>query len=444
MRIQVADFLDDLLRCHYSQKQIILDIILLKLGIIFYLIIVPSILNFIHQFRMNSLEKRTALVIAIIISLRMYGLFLIMPVFSIAGFEYSNSTSLLIGIAIGAYGLTQALLQIPLGLLSDIWGRKKVLILGLILFILGSVIAALSESIYFVIIGRFIQGFGAIASTGMALIADVSRPEQRTKMMAIVGSSIGLSFVLAFITAPTLLGLYGISGLFWSTAILAAIGLVLLLLFIKEPLVKRANKVMFSEVINSLKKVELLSLNFSVFVIHAAMSSVFVIIPLILVEQFNVVVFAHWKIYLPVLLASLVFMVPLIIFFEKKKAYFQIIGFALLGLAISVFALSFHDSILWVLLCTLVLFFALFNFLESAMPSLLSRITGEKYKGSAMGAYSSSQFFGAFIGASISGFLLKFGQEYIFSIISSIIFLAGLLILFSVKNSSRKIKNKEL
>jgi len=355
----------------------------------------------------NPTEKKAAFSIAILIALRMYGLFLIMPVFSVYAKTLPYSTPLLIGLALGIYGLTQALLQIPLGLASDFFGRKKILTIGLLIFIVGSIIAALSTNIYGVIIGRAIQGMGAIASTGMALIADVSRPEQRSKMMAFVGMSIGLAFMLAFITGPIFSGWFGVAGLFWITAILALLALIQLHVFVKEPTQKIKKAFSLAEFIHTFKDMRLMSLNISVFVLHAVMTAVFVVLPLFLVEQLNFSAPQHWKMYLPVLLISVVFFIPMIIMHEKIKKYFLFISVALIGLAISQVMMALFNSSLMVISAMLVLYFTFFNFLEAAMPAMLSRMAGEKYRGAAMGAYSTAQFMGAFAGSALAGMLMQ-------------------------------------
>ena len=377
---------------------------------------------------LNSKEKKAAVSVAILISLRMYGLFLIMPVFSVYAKEMPGTSPLLIGLALGIYGLTQALLQIPLGLASDFFGRKKVLTIGLLLFITGSIIAALADNIQLIILGRAIQGMGAIASTGMALIADVSRAEQRTKMMAMVGMSIGMAFILAFITGPILSAWFGLKGLFWITAILAGLALIQLHLFIEEPANKIKKSFSFKEMSHSLKDLRLVSLDTGVFVIYAVMTAVFVVLPLILVEKLGFPTAQHWKIYLPVLLVSILIFVPMIILHEKKKKYFTVISLALLGLAISQLMLAVLAPAIFTIAIILVFYFAFFNFLEASMPSLLSRIAGEKYRGAAMGAYSTSQFLGAFVGSWIAGGLMSAGYNSVFIATALLILLSSVFI----------------
>jgi MFS family permease len=363
---------------------------------------------------LNPTEKKAAASIALLIALRMYGLFLIMPVFSVYAKTLPHSTPVLIGLALGIYGLTQALLQVPLGLASDFFGRKKILTIGLLTFIAGSIIAALATTIHAVILGRAIQGMGAIASTGMALVADVSRPEQRTKMMATIGMSIGMAFMLAFITGPILYGWFGMSGLFWITAGLATLALLQLHIFVKEPKTHVDKSFSSKEFIHTIKDMRLISLDISVFVLHAVMTAVFVVLPLILVENFDFLAKDHWKMYLPVLLISVVFFIPMIIIHEKRKQYFQFVSMALIGLALSQVMMGLFHSSLMVIAAMMVLYFAFFNFLEAAMPAMLSRTAGEKYRGAAMGAYSTSQFLGAFVGSSLAGVLMKSGYTHVF------------------------------
>jgi len=363
---------------------------------------------------MNALEKKSAAAIAFMIALRMYGLFLILPVFSVYGAEITGATPFLLGLAMGVYGLTQAILQIPMGFLSDIWGRKKVITLGLVMFFLGSVIAALAQDIWMIVLGRLIQGMGAVASTGMALIADVSRPEQRGKIMGIVGSSIGLSFMLAFITGPILANYFGLSGLFWFTALLAAFALLVLLLLIEEPKKLKHRDYKFIELIHCVKQKELVFMDMGIFALHAGMTGLFLVLPLILINQYGLSLESHWKLYLPVLFASLFIMVPMIIRQEKNKKHIPFMLFSFLMMSFNFIFLSLDIGNLYVMALSLVVYFGLFNFLEAAMPAMLSKIANEKYRGAAMGVFSSSEFFGAFVGGAVSGWLMSYSMDWVF------------------------------
>ncbi len=376
--------------------------------------------------KMNSLERKSALAIAFMIALRMYGLFLILPVFSLYAAKIEAADPFLIGLAIGVYGLTQALLQIPMGFLSDLWGRKKVMALGLCLFISGSVLAAVATDIYWIIIGRLVQGMGAIASAGMALIADVSRPEQRGKMMAVVGSSIGLSFMLAFITGPVLAVHIGLNGLFWFTAILAFLALLVLIFVVSEPEKLKHRDFHFKELLHCIRQKELLMLDSGVFALHASMTALFLVLPMVLVEQFGLSLANHWYVYLPVLLLSLGIMIPLIIMQEKNKKHLQFMSAGFFMLAVSLFLINWQPSSLWLLAAYLVMYFGLFNYLEAAMPSALSKIATEKYRGTAMGAFSTSQFIGAFVGGAVGGYILSFSKNGV------LLVMAGLLILVAI------------
>lgn len=377
--------------------------------------------------KMNTLEKKSAFAIAFMIALRMYGLFLILPVFSVYATDIAHATPLLIGLAIGVYGLTQALLQIPMGFLSDIWGRKKVIALGLSLFVLGSIVAALANDIYLIIVGRLIQGMGAIAATGMALVADVSRPEQRGKMMAIVGSSIGLSFMLAFITGPILASQFGLSGLFWFTAILAIMALLVLAFVVEEPEKLAVRDYRFKELFHCIKQSSLLMMDLGVFALHASMTALFLVLPLILVEQFEFELANHWQLYLPVLLISIAIMVPLIIMQEKRKNHMQMMSFAFLILAFNLLLMNQIELSFWLMAFFLVIYFGLFNYLEASMPSALSKIAEEKYRGAAMGVFASSEFIGAFVGGAVGGYLLGIDREYVLLATSILMLLVALL-----------------
>lgn len=374
----------------------------------------------------NRQEKKAALSIAAMVSLRIYGLFLIMPVFSVYAEQLPLATPLLIGLAVGVYGLTQALLQVPMGLISDFWGRKKVMALGLVLFCTGSVVAALANDITWVIIGRCIQGMGAIASTGMAYIADVSRPEQRAKMMGIVGASIGLAFMLSFISGPILAQWMGVKGLFWLTAVLALLAMVLLHWAIVEPEQKVKKGFSWSDMLMAVKRKDLLLLDVFVFLLHASMTAIFVVLPLVFVHRLSFDTSDHWQFYLPVLLLSLLIMVPMIIWQEKKKQHVLFMLLAMGSMSFSVLLLGLSLDAILGLAVVMTIYFGLFNFLEAAMPAFLSKRADEAYRGAAMGVYSSAQFLGAFVGGLMAGLLMQWQLAYVFYAVF------GLLLLFTL------------
>ncbi len=373
-------------------------------------------------------EKRAAISVAILVALRMYGLFLIMPVFSVYARSLPHSTPVLIGLALGVYGLTQAVLQIPMGLLSDIFGRKPVLTVGLLFFITGSVVAALATDIHTIIIGRAIQGAGAIASVGMALVADISREQVRGRVMAIIGMSIGAAFMLAFMTGPLLYAKIGMSGLFWLTALLATLALIQLHVFVSEPKKHKSIRFSLEELLSTLKNPRLLALDLSVFVLHAVMTAVFVALPLVLSEKLHFPPERHGWMYLPVLVLSVAIMLPLIIRMEKSGRHAQYILAGLAGLGLSQLLLPLALVSVLTVAAVLVLFFGMFNFLEAGMPAWLSRLAGEKFRGAAMGMYSSSQFIGAFVGSTLAGYLLRHGYASVFFGTAILVFITALVV----------------
>lgn len=389
--------------------------------------------------KMNSLEKKSAWAIAFMIALRMYGLFLILPVFAVYAAQVPGSTPLLMGLAIGVYGLTQAMLQIPMGFLSDIWGRKKVLALGLGLFITGSVVAAMASDIYWIIVGRLVQGMGAIAATGLALVADVSRPEQRGKMMAVIGSSIGLSFMLAFITGPILVKWVGLNGLFWLTAALAVLAALVLWWVVEEPAKRKDRDYRFKEMWHCIRQKELLLMDVGVFALHASMTALFLVVPLVLVNRFDFALEHHWHLYLPVMILSLGIMLPLIIGQEKWQMHWPFMTGGFLLLAISLLLINLTPEHLWVLGATMVLYFGLFNYLEAAMPSALSRLAAEQYRGAAMGVFATSEFLGAFVGGALGGYLLGLSPTWVLpfmALLLVLVALAGVLVMIKQRPRS--------
>lgn len=356
---------------------------------------------------MNPLERRSAFGLAGIYGFRMLGLFLILPVFALYAEDLDYATPVLVGLAIGIYGLTQAVLQIPFGLLSDRIGRKPVIVAGLLLFALGSVIAATADDIWLIIVGRAIQGSGAIAAAIMALLADLTRESQRTKAMAMVGITIGMSFSVALILGPLLHHWVGMSGIFWLTAGLAVLGILILLLLVPTPAHSSVHgdaepvPGMFRRV---LVNRDLLRLDLGIFTLHLVLTSLFLSIPLAL-RDVGLPVQQHTYLYLPVMLISMIIMVPFIIMAEKRgrmKAVFMG-GIGLLLLAQLGFYFTLHSF--WGLAIFLSLFFVAFNVLEATLPSLVSKTSPAAAKGTAMGVYTTSQFAGAFCGGLLGGWI---------------------------------------
>ncbi|MCC5878997.1 MAG: MFS transporter [Idiomarina sp.] len=356
---------------------------------------------------LNTVEKKAAASLASIFGLRMLGLFLIMPVIAVYGQDYVDYSPLLIGVAIGAYGLTQAILQIPMGWVSDRIGRRPVIVGGLLVFAIGSVVAAMSDTLTGVIIGRALQGAGAIASAILALASDCSRDEQRPKVMAAIGLCIGLSFALALVLGPWLGGIVGMSGLFWFTAVSALLAIVLVLTVTPTPVNKTPKRDLVpvpTELKRLVKQPQLMRLNLGVFVLHLVLTAWFVSLPISLVNA-GLAAEQHGWLYFPTLLLSFVVMVPLMIWAIRKRRPLQTFRFAigLLLVALAVIA-YFADSLAW-LAVGVWIFFIGFNYLEASLPAMLAQYAPAGSKGTASGIYTSCQFFGAFIGGVAGGWI---------------------------------------
>ncbi len=356
---------------------------------------------------MNALERRSTFALSSIFALRMLGLFMIIPVFSVAGQSYQGATPALIGLAVGVYGLTQAILQIPFSLLADRFSRKPLIIIGLLLFALGGAVAAMSETIYGVIIGRAIAGGGAVSAVVMALLADVTREEQRSKAMAVMGMSIGVSFMVAFSLGPWLTSLVGISGLFWVTTVMG-LAAISMLLFV--PKVTRHHKNYQQGYAAQLKQVlkmgDLNRLHVSIFALHLLLTAMFVYMPSQLIQFAGIPLSSHGLVYLPLLIISLFFAFPSIILAEKYRKMRGIFLTAIGGIVLGLLVLIFGYESKYVLLAGLGLFFIAFNVMEALLPSWLSKSAPIQSKATAMGVNSSSQFLGAFFGGMIGGQLL--------------------------------------
>lgn len=371
---------------------------------------------------MSATERRASLGLAGIYGLRMLGLFIILPVFALYAEHLPGGNShLLMGIALGAYGLTQAILQIPAGWLSDRYGRKPVIYVSLILFALGSFVAAFADNIYWVILGRVVQGAGALNAAVMALTADLTREEHRTKAMALIGISIGITFSISMVLSPLLNEMIGVPGIFALTGVLALLAMGVVKFVIPDPAITRfhsdteASSNKFAEV---LRNKELLRLDFGIFSLHAILMSVFMQVPFVL-QRDGLAVAQHWKIYLPVMLIAFVLMVMPLIIAEKKAKMKQVfIGAVALALCGQLLLLLAQDS-LWGVATALLIFFTAFNILEATLPSMISKISPLAAKGTAMGVYSSVQFLGAFFGATVGGALMQYvggNAVFIFSI----------------------------
>lgn len=372
-----------------------------------------------HIDDMTALEKRAVMSLASIYALRMLGLFMIMPVFAIyATGHLAGATPALIGLAIGAYGLTNAIFQIPFGMISDRYGRKPIIIFGLLLFAIGSVVSAMSDTIWGVIIGRIIQGAGAIAAVVMALTADLTREEHRLKAMAVIGMSIGMSFAVALIMGPILDRWIGVQGIFWLTALLALGGIAVIKYLVPNQVSQRVHRdsVPVPEMFRSvLADHQLLRLDFGIMALHAILTATFVVVPLALLNEASMPKEQHWYIYLPVLLLGMLLMVPFIIIAEKKRKMKAVFVGAIAFLGLSELVLYFGHHDIGGVFAALAIFFIAFNVLEASLPSLVAKVVMPDRKGTAMGVYNTSQFFGAFLGGVAGGVVYgAYGMESVF------------------------------
>jgi MFS family permease len=385
---------------------------------------------------MTAQERRAAFWLAGVFSLRMLGLFMILPVFALYAEHLHGNTPALAGLAIGIYGFSQALFQIPFGFLSDRYGRKRMIYAGLLIFALGSVVAALADSIGGVILGRALQGGGAVSAAVMALAADLTREEHRLKVMATIGITIGVSFAVSMILGPVLNGWIGVPGIFWLTGVLALGSIAVVRWAVPDPLDSRVHRdaepvaAQFGRVLGD---GQLLRLNFGIFTLHLLLTATFVAVPLALRDA-GLASGQHWQVYLPALLLSMLAMVPFIIIAEKYRQLKAVFLGAILSLALAEFGLLLlHDTALESALL-LLLFFTAFNLLEATLPSLIAKMAPPDAKGTAMGVYSSSQFLGAFAGGALGGWLRGlFGLQGVFVFVT-VAALLWLLVAWTMQN----------
>lgn len=386
--------------------------------------------------KMSPVELRASIGLAGVYALRMFGLFIILPVFAFYAEELPGGDNYtLIGIALGAYGLTQAILQIPFGWLSDRIGRKPVIYLGLVLFALGSFVAATATDIYWVIFGRIIQGAGAISAAVMALAADLTREEHRTKAMAMIGMTIGVVFTLSLMMAPLLNQWIGVPGIFLLTGCLAMAAMVVVYKAIPNPLVSRFHsdtEVAASRFSSVLRNSQLLRLNYGIFALHAVLMALWLAVPLSLRDA-GLAAADHWQIYLPVMVLSIALIVPAIIYAEKKSQLKPVFIAAIALLLVGEMLLAALDATLWGLAFALLVFFAAFNLLEASLPSLISKIAPVGAKGTAIGVYSSTQFLGAFVGASAGGYLFEHYGPYAMSAMCGLLLLIWLILAMTMQ-----------
>jgi len=389
---------------------------------------------------MNTVERIFALKISLIMSVRMLGLFMLFPVMSVYASDYENSTPFLVGVAIGIYGLTQALLQIPFGYLSDRFGRKSILIIGLLIFFLGSVLAASTSNLILVVLGRALQGGGAISAVLMAFLADSVAEENRAKANAFVGFQIGVAFMLSLLIGPIISSKVGLQGLFWTIALLSLISM-LLVFSLNQSKPIRYYKLSISAFSETLTK-ELITLDLSIFSLHLILAAGFIVMPLLIVENQIVSMAENWHLYLPAIFLSFLGMLPLIVISEKfkKTKYILMLCISLLILSQLIFlnaSLNFQ-----LFLVTLTIFFIAFNSIEALLPSLLSRTADTEKRGLAMGIFSTSQFLGTFFGGAIGGLIYDIydlNSVFLFTIFVAIIWWF-LMLLMPLK--TKKLKEK--
>lgn len=371
-----------------------------------------------EKLKLTSQERRASSSLALLFAVRMLGLFLLTPVFADAAKTLIEGDNIaLVGLAIGAYGLTQAIMQIPFGMISDKFGRRPVVIAGMALFIIGGIVCAMSDSVTGVIIGRAIQGFGAVSAAITAWVADATRPEVRTRAMAMVGGSIAISFAVSLVLSPLLVKLVGLSGLFWT---ISALGFICLLLatFMVPVVPMHDQAIPDVSVKEVMKNDSLLRLNFGVFCLHFILMALFVVLPSLIVQVGGYEIGQLWIVYLPVILVAFVLMVPGVFFVETRKMHRLGLdtSVAVLAVVMALFPLASYS--LASIVVALIVFFWSFNMLEALQPSMVSRVSPPQHKGLAMGLYNMCQALGVAAGGALGGTIAHYGE-------SSLVFLLG-------------------
>ncbi len=373
-------------------------------------------------------EKKTVAGITFAVVARMLGLFLLLPVLSPYVSRMEGSTPILTGLAVGVYGLTQALFQIPFGYLSDRIGRKPVIVMGFLAYIVGSVLGGLANTVWTMILARLIQGAGAISSAAISLAADLIREEVRSSAFAKIGASISLTFALSIVLAPVLAGKFGVPFIFFLTAFLSSLAMIYLVVFIREP--EREAGVHRSpgtSLYPLLVRRDIVMINLSVFILHTLLVSVFTVVPVELIEVYGMPKPEHWKVYLPVILVSVLLMIPAVVYGEKRGKIGQV-----LIAGVSLIALGFLSHLVLKnflgLVFMLALFFIGFHFLEPILPSLVTKVAGKEVRGLSVGVFNTSQFVGAFTGGLIGGVFLKTGTTtmIIINLAISVLWLTGI------------------
>ena len=358
---------------------------------------------------MTPAEFRSTISLASIYGLRMLGMFLILPIFAIyASTLPDKPSSLMVGLALGAYGLTQALLQLPFGMASDKYGRKPMIYLGLAIFAIGSMVAALAMNIEGIIIGRALQGAGAVSAVVTALVADLTRDEHRTKAMATIGGTIGIAFAVSLVGGPILNDWIGVPGIFFLTGLLTLAAMAVVKFVVPDPLHSHYHSdasAAPAKLKDVLKNRQLLRLNYGIFALHAAQMAMFVVVPFAIIKSSGMHENQHWQIYLPVVLVSFVLMVPAIIYAEKQSKMKPVFVAAIAMMLLAQLMFSFSIQYFWGIIASLTIYFVAFNLLEASLPSIISKIAPAAAKGTAMGVYNTSQSLGIFVGGALGGYL---------------------------------------
>lgn len=387
--------------------------------------------------KMTPLEVRATTSLASIYGLRMFGMFSILPIFAIYAASFpEHPTPFKIGLALGAYGLTQAFFQLPFGMASDKYGRKPMIYLGLGIFAVGSMVAALAMNIEGVIIGRALQGAGAVSAVVTALLADLTRDEHRTKAMATIGATIGVAFAISLVGGPILNQWIGVPGIFFMTALLTLAAMAVVKFVVPDPVhsYHHSDASATPEKLKDvLKNKQLLRLNYGIFALHAAQMAMFVVVPFAITKSSQIEVNQHWHIYLPVLIGSFILMVPAIIYAEKQAKMKQVFVLAIGLMLIAQLMFSVSIQHFWGIVFSLTLYFVAFNILEATLPSIISKIAPAAAKGTAMGVYNTTQSLGIFVGGALGGYLShQFGYASVF-IFCSVMMILWLIFAYSMQ-----------
>ncbi|MFV9996402.1 MAG: MFS transporter [Arsenophonus endosymbiont of Dermacentor nuttalli] len=373
--------------------------------------------------KMTPKELKATWGLGAVFTLRMLGMFMVLPILTSYGQQLKDASEFLLGLAIGIYGISQAIFQIPFGLMSDRFGLKQLIINGLLIFIAGSVIAALTDSIWGIIIGRALQGAGAISAAIMALLSDLTSEQNRTKAMAFMGISFGITFSTAIILGPIITHAIGLHGLFWAISLFALGGILIIRVAVPDshyPIVNRETNFIKNSVKRIINNSQLLKLNFGIFCLHSLLMANFVALPLVIIDS-GLPANQHWKIYLGTLLVAFVTVLPFVIYAEKRHRMKQVFLICISILFISELTFCFSNKQFWLIVIGLQLFFIAFNVMEALLPSLISKEAPAGYKGTAMGLYSTSQFLGVALGGIVGGWLFQLHS-------ASLVFMAGLVV----------------